>query len=460
MKRKRKPGSARRNLILVALMVLIFAALAVAVRVLNTEAPLILPEGREELAQQRKSPDNAFFTLLEAEKLIPAVADDAPGKNPLMKRRGTQRRGPENPFDSPQEPSLIIPFKEGSPEYLQYLHSCDPAIAKAREALSKPFYLPPDPPTFFGLKFNSEAFRLAQIFVSRGQALASYEGAPAEAAPYLEDALRLVRLPGNLVVDIGDSYRGMQSAANIHRIIRSLAREKLAPAEIAAFQQGLVALGPPFPDTRQSLEYGWRLIDNTLTEALPEHMQHFPESVFIRFFLWRIGRFSYKIIDSKTQLYEMVQQCPAALLKLAPGEEPRGVEAYNWGRGSWFDPKTQTIRIADRIAVQRADYQATLLALALERCQKEKGAYPELLAELAPGYLPEIPQDPIACQPFGYRRQGESYVLYSFGRDGKDDGGKKAPEAHRHDFSPRPRIEPGTDVILVEAQVVREAPPK
>ncbi len=65
-----------------------------------------------------------------------------------------------------------------------------------------------------------------------------------------------------------------------------------------------------------------------------------------------------------------------------------------------------------------------LLALALHAFRLEHGHYPELLPELAPSYLKKLPDDPFGVQEtFKYHLKGESYVLYSVGPDGKDDGG-------------------------------------
>jgi type II secretory pathway pseudopilin PulG len=65
-----------------------------------------------------------------------------------------------------------------------------------------------------------------------------------------------------------------------------------------------------------------------------------------------------------------------------------------------------------------------LITLALHAFRLEQGHYPNTLAELSPGYLKKLPDDPFAAQgTFHYRLQGQSYLLYSVGPDGKDDGG-------------------------------------
>jgi len=65
-----------------------------------------------------------------------------------------------------------------------------------------------------------------------------------------------------------------------------------------------------------------------------------------------------------------------------------------------------------------------LIALYLHAYRLDHGHYPAALAELVPTYLSKIPEDPFALQgPFCYRLQGEKYLLYSIGPDGKDNGG-------------------------------------
>lgn len=64
-------------------------------------------------------------------------------------------------------------------------------------------------------------------------------------------------------------------------------------------------------------------------------------------------------------------------------------------------------------------------ALALRAYKLEKGEYPDRLVDLVPAYLKFLPEDPFALKgSFGYRREGDKYVLWSVGPDSKDDHGK------------------------------------
>lgn len=67
----------------------------------------------------------------------------------------------------------------------------------------------------------------------------------------------------------------------------------------------------------------------------------------------------------------------------------------------------------------------TCVAAALAACRAadNAGAYPARLEDLAPRFLDRIPTDPFTGGPFVYERRGAGYLLYSFGPNGRDDGG-------------------------------------
>jgi hypothetical protein len=68
------------------------------------------------------------------------------------------------------------------------------------------------------------------------------------------------------------------------------------------------------------------------------------------------------------------------------------------------------------------------LALALETYRARKGGYPDRLDDLVPDTLPRIPIDPFDGQPLRWKRNGQDLVLYSIGRNLKDDGGVETDE--------------------------------
>jgi len=88
-------------------------------------------------------------------------------------------------------------------------------------------------------------------------------------------------------------------------------------------------------------------------------------------------------------------------------------------------------------ATTRAQTHLNLLGIgcALERFRHATGSYPEALDEVVPKYLDKIPRDLIAGQSLQYQRIGKThYQVYSFGWDGKDDGGTIASDRFHGDW--------------------------
>ena len=73
--------------------------------------------------------------------------------------------------------------------------------------------------------------------------------------------------------------------------------------------------------------------------------------------------------------------------------------------------------------------QMTITAIALKRFQLKHGNYPAQLSELAPEFLASVLLDPVDGQPLRYRLNSDgTFLLYSIGENGKDDGGNPALE--------------------------------
>lgn len=116
-----------------------------------------------------------------------------------------------------------------------------------------------------------------------------------------------------------------------------------------------------------------------------------------------------------------------------------------------FDRVTQVDR---RVVEARARgemwLRAARLVLAIEEFRARRGAYPGALAELVPEFIREVPADPIADRPFGYRPvkddpHGRGYVLYSLWLDQADQGGRMGPDGPEIGF---PDEDQGTDLVL------------
>lgn len=75
------------------------------------------------------------------------------------------------------------------------------------------------------------------------------------------------------------------------------------------------------------------------------------------------------------------------------------------------------------------------LGIELERHRAARGSYPDTLEKLQLTDLKELPVDPFTGRPLVYRRQGDGYVVYSVGSNGRDDGGKLAPREGPDDIA-------------------------
>ena len=68
---------------------------------------------------------------------------------------------------------------------------------------------------------------------------------------------------------------------------------------------------------------------------------------------------------------------------------------------------------------------AIITLLAIQRYFREKGSYPDRLDRLVEqGYLKQSPKDLFGQGPLTYRKTDKGFLLYSWGADRKDDGGR------------------------------------
>jgi hypothetical protein len=80
-------------------------------------------------------------------------------------------------------------------------------------------------------------------------------------------------------------------------------------------------------------------------------------------------------------------------------------------------------KAASRAFRVKAQCNIAVAAIALKRYHLRHKKYPNNLGELVPEFVSDVPIDYIDGQPLRYRRDGDQFVLWSIGPDGKDDGG-------------------------------------
>lgn len=146
--------------------------------------------------------------------------------------------------------------------------------------------------------------------------------------------------------------------------------------------------------------------------------------------LWRFATLSYPDRKEVTGMVDRYYELAGQLLDETPLQLERtdGSEKLDEIAGKSFlmrilaPAHDKIVNLCWRIKIHRT---AVLTMLVLQRYEKDKGQYPEnlcILVEL--GYLKEMPNDPYSDGPLVYKKTDESFILYSFGEDLKDDGGK------------------------------------
>jgi hypothetical protein len=119
----------------------------------------------------------------------------------------------------------------------------------------------------------------------------------------------------------------------------------------------------------------------------------------------------------------------AALGVRAPKDSDNGFFGIDDNVSSMMSKSLVSIqRVPRRIFRTEVARQIVIAAIALKRYQLRHGAYPRELRALTPDFSAEIPRDSMDGKPLRYRLNSDgTYVLYSVGEDGKDDGGDVSP---------------------------------
>ncbi len=110
---------------------------------------------------------------------------------------------------------------------------------------------------------------------------------------------------------------------------------------------------------------------------------------------------------------------------------------YEERKAQWMVPAQESFLLRMSIPAQerlvalawrlKTGRRALLTNMAMMRYVQDKGHYPlSLDALLADGYMKELPLDPYSGKAFGYRRTDKGFVLYRWGENLTDDGGRQA----------------------------------
>ena len=102
-------------------------------------------------------------------------------------------------------------------------------------------------------------------------------------------------------------------------------------------------------------------------------------------------------------------------------------------------------KLIQRALVCETLRELTVAAIALKRYELRHGKPAPNLAALVPEFLPAMPRDYMDGQPLRYRLNSDgSFLFYSVGQDGRDDGGDATPTSGA---GARPNLQNGRDLV-------------
>jgi len=113
----------------------------------------------------------------------------------------------------------------------------------------------------------------------------------------------------------------------------------------------------------------------------------------------------------------------------------------NWLRNELNDELTDLgsvqglSRALDRFLTAEATRRMAITSIALKRYQLRHAKWPSDLNALVPEFLPQVPRDPVDGHSLRYQVTSDnSFLLYSIGKDGVDNGGDPTPDGTSKTF--------------------------
>ncbi len=436
-----KRASAKRNVLLAVLIVVLAGALIVLVPRLRSNEPLLPPES-EEIQAKRLAPENAYKVLIEACTLAPEKpAPLAPAADAPPQPRNAQG------FERGSLGELVQVYRsDDDPGMVHYVLSCDPLVAKVREALARPYFLLPirwdkmatlstqERDAFFG---TGQFTQLGAILTARSVVAARHEEGR-NALALLLDAFRLA------VLLQGDGDTPIATDAIVSQALPRWFEAAHASSEpdLRAALDALKAIFDAAAPMTANLEFGERMIDQSTAPAgwmrIPdrsgprrrgENDEHNEDEKFARklFFTTHLRRAHRFISENRAILTETVQMSypDYAVWKTSHGS------VFASSSHAWpCDPMAWVNRMVSMHARLDTAYAGARIMTALELYRIAHGGYPDSLDALAPDLLPSVPSDPFSGKAFHYRHADQDYILASTGPNQQDD---TATERQRSD---------------------------
>ena len=398
---------------LTVVLVVALGVLAVFVAVASWDAA---PPDETEFAAERPevAPDaNAFTYFLEATNLLVDTTNDA----------------------------AFVDFRMGqapaSDELREWIAKNADCLARVKRGTECAICLPPPVETIdTPVLYVNPWLHVMRILEARSR-LARLDGRFAEAADDLAVGMRfgdLVQKDTSCLITylVGEAIFSMSAES-----VMELARDPAAPAEaLAQLAEKLEMIGPFNGGLREALKAEHRIACNIVDELYAKHEQRaltaylgFNANKWVTQLL--NTRYSFKPNRTKLDLAAVHRFAINNVSQIYADMNEFDVANKEEGRWSILRPNKignylfLLLMPSDTIVEARCRTDGILagakLVVACHRFERDKGRFPESLAELVPNYLSEVPQDPYDGAPFRY--SAEKGLVWAVGKNLTDEGG-------------------------------------
>jgi len=398
-------------------MAVVGLAALIVVALMRRPVMIMSPEPVE-IVEKRRSPDNAFYVLQEAAALLPKAK---PKALPVPDKEYPQHKVPYEPEPYSIGTLLGIYRPDDDPQLLEYLDQCMPAVAKARESFSKPYYLCPEIGTHRDTRPFLQFGSLGHVLAAYGLMLWQTSELDETALDYMLDATRL----GQMMASDGSQWHYAEGTATERIALRALCTHVSDRDNEGILRQTLQEVrqlaSVPQP-LEPHLEFQWRMMDNTARRPPsddPAYHGRMPFALRVvenAFRGWSAKQERRFIRDNRDLLLEGCTLSYVDFLTWIDGQRRTDKRVV-------YEALAPVQALVYSRAYCTTAYNGTQLVLALELYRHDHGTYPEALDELVSTYFDALHADPYTDKPFIYRPADGEYWLYSIGMNLRDDNG-------------------------------------
>jgi hypothetical protein len=394
----------RRNLLFIALAVLVVFGLIVATAIFGRDPVRLYPPESPESLAQRQSPENGWELFAQAFAQLPL----APGLTQMEDGQIYEAvHGSIGHLLNIQRPDDDLALAE-------FFHGMAPTLAIVEQGLARPILM--HPVSDNGWHRDADAFlhRLVVLLAGTGRWNAEIEQDCTMGFRRILDGYALAQ---RMTADLESSATGLTPLRELCKAAHNAA---CPPDALRTALNRLTEQGRLYPDAQAALETEW------------QNLQRFADARVARdSAAGRVGRVILMtrrvdaqfrwILERREELMEIVGLAPDVF-------DSRQSEFRDRPEHLWYDGDALSrVRRINRIHYQSwAAYEMTRIVLALELYKAQAGGYPASIDALAPEFLDAVPPDPLNGKVFGYTAAEQGYELKS-----------SAPSTGQDSYTPR-----------------------